>query len=357
MSDDHPQPPHIAGYKPHYMQLEEGKSYLWCSCGLSKSQPFCDQSHVGTAFKPVRYVAQEQAEEVLFCNCKHTAEAPFCDGAHNNLQSTYAEDDPDSEENRRIAVIDAGLDGRAVLDGGCYVVNVNKIPLNVQGTLKMGVLIAGATGAIHQSQFYAEAEQGQSPVVSFGDRHVVVLVTQGNGFANISGREFIIAPENGFYVQPGEAFSLNNTGPTTLKLYISVCPLAAAPAYLEEMPDNFNAQHPARTVGIDPDNRQVMADRFFQILVDKKIGSTVVTQFIGEVPFSKAAPHRHLYEESIVVLRGAGCMWTETAKAPVVAGDIIFLPRKQIHSLQCTDPDGMMLAGVIYPGDNPSINY
>ena len=357
MNDDHPQAPRIAAYKPQYMELEQGKSYLWCSCGLSKSQPFCDQSHVGTPFKPVRYIAQEPAEQVLFCNCKHTGEAPFCDGTHNNLQKTYAEDDPDSEANQRIPVICAGPDGRAVLDGGCYVVNVSKIPLNVQGTLKMGVLIAGATGAIHQSQFYAEAEQGKSPVISFGDRHVVVLVTQGNGVANISGREFAIETESGFYVQPGEAFSLNNAGPTALKLYISVCPLAETPAYLDEMPDNFNEEHPQRTVGIDPDNRQAMADRFFQILVDKKIGSTVVTQFIGEVPFSKAALHRHLYEESIVVLRGAGCMWTEAAKTPVAAGDIIFLPRKQIHSLQCTDPNGMMLAGVIYPGDNPSINY
>ena len=48
---------------------------------------------------------------------------------------------------------------------------------------------------------------------------------------------------------------------------------------------------------------------------------------------------------------------TEATKTPIVAGDVIFLPRKQLHSLQCTDPDGMMLAGVIYPGDNPSINY
>jgi quercetin dioxygenase-like cupin family protein/CDGSH-type Zn-finger protein len=357
MSEEHPQLPHIAGYKPHYMELEKGESYLWCSCGLSKSQPFCDQSHVGTPFKPVRYVAQEQAEEVLFCNCKQTGDGPFCDGAHNNLQETYAEDNPDSEENQNIQEIGAGPDGRAVLDGGCYVAQVNKIPLTVHGTLKIGTLISATTGAHHQSQFYAEAAQGQSPIISFGDRHVVVLVTQGTGRANISGREFTVEPETGFYVQPGEAFSLDNASPTPLRLYISVCPIAEAPELLDKMPDNFNEEYPQRTVGIDSDKRQTMADRFFQILVDKNIGSTVVTQFIGEVPFSKAAPHRHLYEESIVVLRGAGCMWTETAKTPVAAGDVIFLPRKQLHSLQCTEPDGMMLAGVIYPGDNPSINY
>ena len=123
------------------------------------------------------------------------------------------------------------------------------------------------------------------------------------------------------------------------------------------MPDNFDDGYGRRVVGIDADNRQSMADRFFQMLVDKDIGSTVVTQFIGDVPLSKAVLHRHLYEEALVILRGSGCMWTEHRKTQVEAGDVIFLPRKQIHSLQCTDPEGMMLAGVIYPGDNPSINY
>jgi quercetin dioxygenase-like cupin family protein/CDGSH-type Zn-finger protein len=357
MSDQFTELPHIAGYKPTYMELDKGESYLWCSCGLSKTQPFCDQSHKGTEFKPVRYVAKEQGEEVLFCNCKHTGDGPFCDGGHNNLKDVYDEDDADSAENQAIVEVPAGSDGRAVLDGGCYVANVDKIPLAEHGTLSIGSIISASTGAKHQSQFYGEAAQGQSPVVSFGDRHVVVLVTQGAGEVIISGRSFAVTPESGFYVRPNEAFSLSNPGSSPFKLFISVCPLAVEPEIHQQMPDNFDQDYPVRTVGIDPDNRQTMADRFFQVLVDKRIGSTVVTQFIGEVPLSKAAPHRHLYEESIVVLRGSGCMWTEGGKAPVVAGDVIFLPRKQIHSLQCTDPDGMMLAGVIYPGDNPSINY
>ncbi len=358
MTKDPYELPRIASYKPQYMELNKGESYLWCSCGLSKNQPFCDQSHRGTNFKPVRYVAREEGEEVLFCNCKRTGDGPFCDGAHNNLKDIYDEDDPESEENKCIPVVSTDANGRALLDGGCYVANMDKLPLKTQGTLQIGPTISASTGAKHQSQFYARVGEGQSPILSFGGRHVVVLVVRGTGTVNISGREFTIEPETGFYVQPGEAFSLFcQQGATPFQLYISVCPLVEYPEFLNEMPNNFNNEYPQRTVGIDPDNRQMMADRFFQILVDKKIGSTVVTQFIGEVPFSKAAPHRHLYEESIVVLRGTGCMWTENSKAPVVAGDVIFLPRKQIHSLQCTDPGGMMLAGVIYPGDNPSINY
>ena len=50
-------------------------------------------------------------------------------------------------------------------------------------------------------------------------------------------------------------------------------------------------------------------------------------------------------------------MWTENLKAPVSAGDVIFLPRKQLHSLEATGAEGMLVVGTIYPGNNPAINY
>jgi CDGSH-type Zn-finger protein/mannose-6-phosphate isomerase-like protein (cupin superfamily) len=357
MSEKYYELPHIASYKPQYMELEKGKSYLWCSCGLSKNQPFCDQSHKGTEFMPVRYVAQEQGEEVLFCNCKHTQEGPFCDGSHNNLKDAYGEDDPGSDQNLKIPLVSADSSGRAMLDGGCYVAKVKQTLLMTRGTASIGAVISADTGAKHQSQFYAQMDEGTSPVIGFGDRHVVVLVSEGAATIDISGREFSVEAENGFYLRPGEAFSVDNSHSQPVTLFVSVCPLAAEPDFIHIMPNNFDDSYPQRVARIDPNNRQSMADRFFQVLVDKKMGSDVVTQFIGEVPFSKAVMHRHLYEESLVILRGSGCMWTEGKKALVASGDIIFLPRKQIHSLQCTDPNGMMLAGVIYPGDNPSINY
>ena len=126
---------------------------------------------------------------------------------------------------------------------------------------------------------------------------------------------------------------------------------------LATMPDQFDATAPDRVVGIDPDKRRAMADRFYQILVDKRVAGSAVTQFIGEVPCSRARHHRHLYEEAILVLRGEGFMWTDTRKARVQAGDIIFLPRKQAHSLECTSPDGMRLLGVFYPSGSPAVNY
>lgn len=70
-----------AGDSPSAVNVEEGKVYAWCSCGLSDNQPFCDGKHSGSDFRPIVQKA-EKTETKYFCNCKETANGPFCDGAH-----------------------------------------------------------------------------------------------------------------------------------------------------------------------------------------------------------------------------------------------------------------------------------
>jgi CDGSH-type Zn-finger protein len=41
-----------AGDTPIGVDVLEGKSYYWCTCGKSAKQPFCDGSHKDTPFKP-----------------------------------------------------------------------------------------------------------------------------------------------------------------------------------------------------------------------------------------------------------------------------------------------------------------
>lgn len=76
--------PQIAQKSPFAVDVEDGKNYFWCACGRSKNQPFCDGSHKGTAFSPVKYTA-EASKKVFFCGCKHSQNAPLCDGTHNKL--------------------------------------------------------------------------------------------------------------------------------------------------------------------------------------------------------------------------------------------------------------------------------
>ncbi|MEL6373054.1 MAG: CDGSH iron-sulfur domain-containing protein [Pseudomonadota bacterium] len=66
---------------PFTVDLEEGKAYFFCTCGLSQRQPFCDGSHAPTGLQPMRFVAEATGPAML-CGCKQTDEAPFCDGSH-----------------------------------------------------------------------------------------------------------------------------------------------------------------------------------------------------------------------------------------------------------------------------------
>jgi CDGSH-type Zn-finger protein len=74
----------IAQKSPYAVDVEAGKSYWWCACDKSKSQPFCDGSHSGTTITPVEYRATE-SKTVYFCGCKHSKSGPLCDGSHTSL--------------------------------------------------------------------------------------------------------------------------------------------------------------------------------------------------------------------------------------------------------------------------------
>ncbi len=76
--------PEIPQKAPFPVEVSAGKSYFWCACGRSQRQPFCDGSHKGTGFEPMKYTAEADGR-VFFCGCKQTARTPLCDGTHGKL--------------------------------------------------------------------------------------------------------------------------------------------------------------------------------------------------------------------------------------------------------------------------------
>ncbi len=76
--------PVVADNKPVKVSLSKGQEYHFCTCGKSKSQPFCDGAHVGTSFKP-RVIVSDEDGDAYLCACKHTLNTPFCDGAHKQF--------------------------------------------------------------------------------------------------------------------------------------------------------------------------------------------------------------------------------------------------------------------------------
>jgi CDGSH-type Zn-finger protein/mannose-6-phosphate isomerase-like protein (cupin superfamily) len=344
-------PPVVATRKPFYRELRAGQRVLWCSCGRSARQPFCDgKSHVGTGYEPLEYQAA-QAEEVLFCGCKQTGTPPFCDGAHSNLPGGYKNHAADTSAD--VPRIQPDAAGVASLDGTCYVVTP-KPP--VGAGYQIATLVSPAMGAQHQSQFHIMMAEGTSPVLTVPTADVVLWVRQGQGAILIGDRRFAIEGACGISILRGETFRIEDvTAP--LSIYVSVCPAADALEERDSLDPRFDDSFPERVIGIDEKARHAMGPRYFQMLVDERHGLTNTAQFIGHIPTSRAEMHRHLYEEALVIMAGYGTIWNETVAADVAPGDVIFFPRKHVHSLECRAPEGMDVVGLIHPGTNPGINY
>ncbi|KAI1303617.1 CDGSH iron-sulfur domain-containing protein 3, mitochondrial [Halotydeus destructor] len=71
--------------KPAMVNCKEGKIYMYCACGHSKNQPFCDGTHriqhLRINIRPIPWTCK-QSGEYWFCNCKKSSRRPFCDGTH-----------------------------------------------------------------------------------------------------------------------------------------------------------------------------------------------------------------------------------------------------------------------------------
>ena len=76
--------PKVAKKGPYAVEVEAGKTYYWCACGLSAAQPFCDGSHKSVGAAPMAFTA-ERSGEVHFCGCKRSGAKPMCDGSHRNV--------------------------------------------------------------------------------------------------------------------------------------------------------------------------------------------------------------------------------------------------------------------------------
>lgn len=78
--------------RPFRAQVKAGELIVWCACGRSGRQPYCDGSHRGTQYRPLRYTVPQNLT-VAFCGCKQTKQPPFCDGSHLAFRATRRDSD------------------------------------------------------------------------------------------------------------------------------------------------------------------------------------------------------------------------------------------------------------------------
>jgi CDGSH-type Zn-finger protein len=76
--------PVVAQKAPYAVDVEAGKLYAWCACGLSNTQPFCDGSHKPTTIRPIKWESKKTGK-AFFCGCKQSLNRPLCDGTHGKI--------------------------------------------------------------------------------------------------------------------------------------------------------------------------------------------------------------------------------------------------------------------------------
>jgi mannose-6-phosphate isomerase-like protein (cupin superfamily) len=246
---------------------------------------------------------------------------------------------------------------RLRLAGGCYVVSPDFDGAPMRGNWRERWVVKREYGGDALSMLRVRITRGASPIRTFPQSETAIFVLCGRGAVRIGDRRFELASHDGIYVAPGEGFSFENEHDEPLELVMTICPECADEAWLDTMPAARGGAPEERVVSSRQQGRQATGDRFYQLMVDRRVGCETITQFIGSIPLSRAPEHFHHYEETIAVLSGRGFMWTGDEKAPVAPGSLIYLPRGQKHSLECIDPAGLLIAGMFYPSGSPAVRY
>ncbi|HEV8588382.1 MAG TPA: cupin domain-containing protein [Pyrinomonadaceae bacterium] len=254
------------------------------------------------------------------------------------------------------------------LEGGCRVSEMREGESFTEGSLRIWNRVGRATGAQAISLRILEFAPGLSPAIRNQDCDELLYVVDirtagGDGSVNLSidGQSFVVGPDTGIYIRPGQTFSVDNSGPCSVVFVSSQCPdpnrspqFVTSPATASH---DLRLQHRPPIVRLEDRPAQSTADRWYRVLVDDEIGSTQVTQFVGSIPPGRAPNHFHNYEEVLFILKGKGRMWAGETHTPIAPGSCIYLPKGQVHCVENTGEDELRLLGVFYPAGSPSVSY
>jgi mannose-6-phosphate isomerase-like protein (cupin superfamily) len=237
------------------------------------------------------------------------------------------------------------------------------------GTLRIWNQIGRTTGAQAISLRVLEFASGLSPGLRNAQcDEVLYMLDNLDSSVNskicivfINGRPYEVGPQTGIYVRSGQTFAVSNLESQAVLFVSSQCPQPSSPAEIcAPSIKPLHEQEGTETLPIVRlDDRQAVptADRWYRVLVDEKLGSTQVTQFVGSIPPGRAPDHFHNYEEVLFILQGVGRMWAGNRSTPIAPASCIYLPKGQVHCVENTGDNELRLLGVFYPAGSPAVRY
>jgi mannose-6-phosphate isomerase-like protein (cupin superfamily) len=247
------------------------------------------------------------------------------------------------------------------LEGGFRVTGLRHgVPLTA-GTVRAWPVVGRATGAERVSLRTLEFGLGESPALRC-ECADVWYVLEGGATLDLDGRSHDLLPGTGVYLAPGRGARVRNPSASPLVVASARCPEPEDADVLgvaaTGRPDASSAAANApAVVRLGDRPRATTGDRWYAELVNDAVGCLQVTQFVGSIPPGRAPDHNHHYEEVIVVLAGHGVAWAGETHIPIASGSCIYLPRKQVHCLENTGKEPLLLVGVFYPAGSPAVRY
>jgi mannose-6-phosphate isomerase-like protein (cupin superfamily) len=232
-----------------------------------------------------------------------------------------------------------------ILEGGCRVSEMREGPPLVNGPLRVWNRIGRASGAQAISLRVMEFAPGLSPTIqNEGCDQILYMLGEvrtacdsGRAILLIDGQSYEITPDTGIYVRPNQTFAIDNPRSASIVVISAQCPdPETAPRFVDppaSSSDSSRLDQPP-IVRLADQRAQPTADRWYRVLVDDKVGSEQVTQFIGSIPPGRAPDHFHQYEEVLFILKGEGRMWAGETNTPIGVGSCIYLPKGQVHCVE-----------------------
>jgi mannose-6-phosphate isomerase-like protein (cupin superfamily) len=244
-----------------------------------------------------------------------------------------------------------------LLEGGCRVSTMHEGAPTDFGSLKVWNQIGRASGAEAISLRILEFGPGTSPGLRNRECDEVVYVLEGDCTVFIDSVGYDVEPATGVYLRPGQTLTVKNNGPEVVRFVSSQCP--EEPFEIVTDSGSQAGAGPKSSPIVKLSDRRALptADRWYRVLVDDKIGSEQVTQFVGSIPPGRAPDHFHEYEEVLFILRGEGRMWAGDTSTPIGPGSCIYLPKRQVHCVENTGEGELRLLGVFYPAGSPAVRY
>jgi cysteine desulfurase family protein (TIGR01976 family) len=172
------------------------------------------------------------------------------------------------------------------------------------------------------------------------------FVIDGQGSVTIDGAAGpALHRDRGLRIPPGAAFSASADGQD---LQLDIVSLPAAEAGQDA--------GPGQAVHSDLAECEVerTGDREFRVLFGPGRGCSVATQFVGEIPPSRAPEHSHPYDEVVLVLSGTGVAHIGGSQHPLEPGICLHLPPGLLHCLENPGPGTLRVLGVFHPADSPA---